>query len=303
MIVDAHAHVFRPAGVLERATDALAPAEREAPIEDLLAVMGAAGVGRAVLVPLASEDAYVAEVLAEHPERFAAVAVADRAVQARVADVSPVAALERRRAGFPFHALRTQWLGDPSRPLADSPMLPVLEHLAAEGLLLWTYLTPDQRPLLEQLPAAVPDLRIVLNHLGFFPHDMRVDAYGRPAFDDPLPAEHVESVLRLARHPSVYLMFSGQYALSRQGPPYSDLDPVVRRLADAFGAERMLWASDYPWTRDVPGYATLLDLAAAILPNASAAELQAIHGGTALRLFSHLRPHQEAHVDHAGRQR
>jgi L-fuconolactonase len=179
----------------------------------------------------------------------------------------------------------------------------VLGHLAAEGLLLWTYLPPEQRPLLEQLPATVPGLRIVLNHLGFFPHDMCVDRHGRPAFEDPFPAEHVESVLRLARHPTVHLMFSGQYALSREGPPYRDLDPVVRRLADAFGAGRMLWASDYPWTRDVPGYATLLDLAAASLADASAAELEAIHGGTALRLFSELRPRQEADVDHAGPQR
>ncbi len=86
-------------------------------------------------------------------------------------------------------------------------------------------------------------------------------------------------------------------------PRFEEIRPRIRRLADAFGGERMLWASDYPWTRDVPGYATLLELAAASLPNASTAELQAIHGGTALRLFSHLRPHQEAHVDHAGRQR
>jgi predicted TIM-barrel fold metal-dependent hydrolase len=51
----------------------------------------------------------------------------------------------------------------------------------------------------------------------------------------------------------------------------------------------MLWASDYPWTRDVPGYATLLTLAEQALEGASAAELDAIHGGTALKLFPGLR--------------
>ena len=85
-------------------------------------------------------------------------------------------------------------------------------------------------------------------------------------------------------------MFSGQYALSAEGPPYRDLDPVVRALADAFGPRRLLWASDYPWTRDVPGYGTLLTLAEQALPEASADDLSAIHGGTALRLFPHLRP-------------
>jgi L-fuconolactonase len=281
MIVDAHAHVFRPAHVVPRVVDALAPAEREAPVEDLLDVMAEAGVERAVLVPLGTEDAYVAEVLRAHPGRFAAVAVAN--------PLDGVDAIERRREAFAFHAVRMMWLGDPALPLLESPLLPVLRRLAADGLLLWTYLPPEQLPLLEQLPAAVPDLRIVLNHLGFFPRGMRVDELRRPAFDDPFPEPHVAAVLRLARFPTVHVMFSGQYALSRERPPYRDLDPIVRRLADAFGADRMLWASDYPWTRDVPGYATLLTLAQEALPGVSAAELAAIHGGTALNLFPSLR--------------
>jgi L-fuconolactonase len=289
MIVDAHAHVFLRADATPRAVDELAPAEREAPVEDLLAVMADAGVQRAVLVPLATEDAYVAQSLRAHPDRFAAVAVADAAVHGRQSGVDPVAALERRREGFPFHAVRTQWLGDPAAPLARSPMLPVLEHMAETGLVLWTYLTPDQLALLEQLPATVPDLGIVLNHLGFCPRDMRVDEHRRPAFREAFPPGSLDAVLRLADHPLTRVMLSGQYALSHQEPPYRDLDRVVQALAGAFGPERMLWASDYPWTRDVPGYQSLLELARQALPDASTEDLAAIHGGTALELFPHLR--------------
>jgi L-fuconolactonase len=288
VIVDGHAHVFRPATVAPRGVDELTPPERDAPVEDLLDTMAAADVERAVLVPLDSDDGYVAEVLREHPGRFAAVAVADSETQGRVLGVDPVAALERRRASFPFAAVRTQWLGDPERPLRESPMLPVLRHLSAAGLLLWSYLPPDQLPLLERLPEELPGLRIVLNHLGFCPHDMRVDEHRRPRFDDPFPRSRLEAVLGLARHPNVYLMLSGQYALSTGEPPYRDLDSVVRRLVAAFGTERTLWASDYPWTRDVPGYARQLDLAAEALPSASPPELAAIHGGTALDLFPEL---------------
>ena len=64
----------------------------------------------------------------------------------------------------------------------------------------------------------------------------------------------------------------------------------MRALADAFGPRRLLWASDYPWTRDVPGYATLLTLAEQALPDATPDDLAAIHGGSALELFPHLRP-------------
>ena len=288
MIVDAHVHVFRPADASPRGVDALAPAERDAPVEDLLDVMGAAGVDRAVLVPLGPEDAYVADVLRTDPRLFAAIAVADDVALGRTPQ-DPVAALRRRRERFAFHGVRTQWLGQPGRPLEDSPFLPVLRQMARVGLILWTYPTRDQQPLLARLPALVPELRIVLNHLGFCPHAMTVDEHGRPAFADPFPPGSVDAVAALARHDAVHLMVSGQYALSREAPPYRDLDEVVGRLSDAFGAERMLWASDYPWTRDAPGYRTMVDLPAATFPQASEAELAAIRGGTAAALFPHLR--------------
>jgi predicted TIM-barrel fold metal-dependent hydrolase len=75
-IIDAHAHVFRPATVFPRGVDELAPAERDAPVEDLLQLMVGSGVEAAVLVPLDAHDDYVAQVLAEYPETFAAIAVA-----------------------------------------------------------------------------------------------------------------------------------------------------------------------------------------------------------------------------------
>jgi L-fuconolactonase len=287
IVVDAHVHVFRPAAVHPRTVDELAPADRDAPVADLLAVHAAAGVSRAVLVPLGPEDDYVAGVLAAYPGRFAAVAVADQATQGRVPGTDPVAAL-RARLARGFAGLRTQWLGDPGRPLAESPMLPVLRELAARGLPLWSYLPPDQLPLLRELPRLVAGLRIVLNHLGFAPYDMRVDAHRRPAFADAFPPPVLDAVHELAAYPTCFLMFSGQYALSRAEPPYPDLTGIVRSLAAAYGADRLLWASDYPWTRDVPGLAELRTLAGRTLPGLTAAELAAIHGGTALSLFPSL---------------
>lgn len=289
MIVDAHAHVFLPAADSPRGTDALAPAERAAPINALTATMAEHGVGAAVLVPLDAHDDYVAEVLRDQPGRFAAVAVADDAVLGRRAGTDPLRALAARRERFAFHALRTGWLGDPAEPVENSPFLPVLRHLAAQDIPLWTYLPPPQLPLLEAALKAVPDLTIVLNHLGFCPVDMQVDEHRRPWFADPFPETTRAALRRIARHPRAHVMFSGQYALSRAEPPYRDLDDVVTEVADLFGARRMLWASDFPWPRNVPGYGALLELPARCLPGASSAELTEILGGTALRLFPHLR--------------
>jgi predicted TIM-barrel fold metal-dependent hydrolase len=263
VIVDAHLHVFRTAALDGREPDALVPAEREAPVEQLVELMDAHAVDRAVLVPLDDRDEYVASVLGP---RFAGIAVG-------------LHDLPARRERFAFDGVRTMTLDG-----VDDGLRWVAEH----DLVLWTYLTPDQLPNLVELPVRFPGLRIVLNHLGFFPYDMRVDEHGRPRFADPLPADRVDAIAGLARHPNVHVMLSGQYALSTEAPPYRDLDPVIRRLAEAYGADRLLWASDHPWIDEVPGYATMLSLPEHHLPDASAAELAAIRGGTALRLFPRL---------------
>jgi predicted TIM-barrel fold metal-dependent hydrolase len=262
VIVDGHVHVFRRAALDGREPDALVPAERDAPIEQLVALMDAHGIDRAVLVPLDQHDEYVASVL---DDRFAAVAVG-------------LHDLPARRERFAFDGVRTQRLDD----------VAALRWVADTGLVLWAYLTPDQLPALLALPERFPGMPIVLNHLGFFPHDMRVDDHGRPRFADPLPPERVEAVLSLARFANVHVMLSGQYALSAQAWPYRDLEPLTRRLADAYGADRMLWASDHPWIDDVPGYGAIAALPELALPDASPAELAAIRGGTALRLFPRL---------------
>lgn len=285
--VDGHVHVFRPAAVSPRGVDDLAPADRDAPVEDLLARMADAGVAAAVLVPLDGHDDYVADVLERHPGRFAAVAVAT-AAEHGTAGGDSVAALRSRRERWGFGALRTSWLGDPTRPVTDSPFLPVLRLLAHEGLPLWSYLPPQQLPLLEQLVGVLPDLRVVLNHLGFCPHDMWIDGHRRPRFDQPFPEPLVERLERLADAAAVHVLVSGQYALSAEQPPYADLFPVTRRLARAYGADRLLWGSDHPWPSDVPGYRRLARLVPEVLPDLDPGALARVMGGTARRLFPQL---------------
>jgi len=290
MMVDGHLHLFRPANVLPRVVDELAPAERDAPVEELVEEQDRLGVDAAVMVPLGPEDHYLGEVLRRFPRRFAGIAVANGATEGRKPGGDPVGALRRRRESVPFHGVRFRWIGEPGQPLEGSPAWPVLRRMATDGLVLWSYLPEEQLGLLEQLVRALPDLPVVLNHLGFCPRVMQVDAARRPRFNQPIPPPTLPRVVKLARWPQVHLMFSGQYAFSRTAPPYHDLDVVVRPLLEAFGAARTLWASDWPWIRDQPGYARLLTLPGRIPGGASPSELEDLLGGTTRRLFPHLVP-------------
>ena len=265
MIIDAHAHVFRPTSVSPRGTDILAPPERDAPVAELLSTMDRHGVDAAVLVPLDTHDDYVAEALAAHPGRFTAVAVA--------AAQETVGGLRARRARFPYRAVRAMWLGQPGEPVERSPFFPVLRYLADEGLPLWSYLPPDQLPLLPQAVEAIPELVVVLNHFGFTPVDMRADEHLRPWFAEPFPPGVLDILRGLADRPGVHLMFSGQYALSRA--------ETLAEITGWFTPDRILWGSDFPWPARIPGYQALLDLPRTVF---GGADLQQVLGGTAAKL-------------------
>jgi predicted TIM-barrel fold metal-dependent hydrolase len=47
----------------------------------------------------------------------------------------------------------------------------------------------------------------------------------------------------------------------------------------------MLWASDFPWILEVPGYEEQLNLVEILLPDQTQKELNLIKGGNAERLF------------------
>lgn len=277
MIVDAHVHVFRTkSDDPERTVDHIAPAEREAPVEMLEQVMAQAGVDGAVLVPLGPEDGYVAGVLAADPERFAGIAVARR-------DQDPDRVGMRLTEGG-FSGLRM--FGLPGDLAADPPWLPVLRRLAQDAKVLWLYPPPQDLVSVDAVASALPDLTIVLNHCGFTQAGIGVDGFGRPRIDSPVPQPHEAKVLALARHPNVAVILSGAYGFSSEDYPYPDVAGVVGRLADAFGASRLAWASDFPWIVDRPGYAQCLALVDHHLPGLSATERDAILGGTIRRLLN-----------------
>ena len=276
MTVDAHTHIFLSrSDDPERTVDDLAPADREAPLALLEQHMAAAGVDRAVLVPLGPEDDYVAQVIGAR-QRFAGIAVA------RANEDDPGMVSDRLARGG-FAGLRVFGLpgslGDPP------PWMPVLERLAADGKVLWLYPRAEDLPTVDAVAAQLPDLTIVLNHCGFTQAGIARDEHGRPRIDSPVPQPHENRVRALARHRNVAVILSGAYAFSAYDYPYRDVAGVVRRIADAFGVDRLAWASDFPWIVDRPGYRACLDLLDEQLPGLSPAEREAVVEGNIRRIL------------------
>lgn len=287
-VVDAHLHLFRarsetyPRDVI----DGMTPPEREEPAEEFLAAMERAGVDRAVIVPLSTHDHYLAEILRDFPGKFAGVGVYD-------ADAPDGAGQVARRAEqVGVQGLRFYGFGaDAGQAPEEMAVFPVLEAMREAGMVVWFYGSPDQVRLLDGAMELLPGLKVVLNHLGFCPDiwmEIKMDADMRPRFDIPLPPDSLELIEETAakRPDDLYVHVSGQYAFTGADYPHPDLQEVVDRVYEAFGAERMMMASDWPWIKHNPGYKETLALADLYLPDLTPPEREAIRGGTASSLFT-----------------
>jgi hypothetical protein len=88
----------------------------------------------------------------------------------------------------------------------------------------------------DEVAGRYPDLTLVVDHFGM----LQPPATER---DSP-PFRTLPELLALARHPNVAVKFCGAPALSQQAYPYADVWPELEQVLEAFGPDRLLWASD-----------------------------------------------------------
>jgi predicted TIM-barrel fold metal-dependent hydrolase len=79
-----------------------------------------------------------------------------------------------------------------------------------------------------------PGATVVIDHLG------RIGAGGTIRESD------VDALCALAGHENVYVKVSAFYALGNERRTHEDLIPFIRRVYDAYGPDRLMWASDAP---------------------------------------------------------
>ncbi|MGY8826235.1 MAG: amidohydrolase family protein [Candidatus Latescibacterota bacterium] len=113
-----------------------------------------------------------------------------------------------------------------------------------------------------------------------------VDHLCRIGAGQPIVDKDIDALCALAQYPQVMVKVSAFYALGAKKPPYTDLDPLIRRVYEAFGAERLMWASDCPYqVQDEHSYAASVDLVEKRLDFLSEQEREQLLGGTAAAFF------------------
>jgi predicted TIM-barrel fold metal-dependent hydrolase len=133
---------------------------------------------------------------------------------------------------------------------ALSPALPAfLRRLAERG---WWLELQCRAPVFPRIAPVLEEsgVRVLFDHLGcpdvsLGPHE--------PGF---------RALCAFAGRGEAAMKLSGAFRLSRRAHPHEDVAPFAAAAVEAFGQERCVWGSDYPflWTGSPPAYADTLAL-------------------------------------------
>jgi L-fuconolactonase len=248
-------------------------------VEELVAAMDAAHVEAATIVHAStvygSDNSYVADSVARYPERFVGVGGIDprRPDALRQLDywVS-----NRGLAGMRVFAGGSTvggatWLDDlalkPFWDLATSLNIPL--HLQVRF---------EDTARVSVIAEAHPQLSIVLDTLALMPVD------DGPRFRSAQP------VFDLAHHSNVRLKVTN-LNLKAAVTPASTPQALIAALIGAFGAQRIMWGSNFPNTRPEGGapYSALVDEAERALRECSLEDRNWILAGTACACYPRLK--------------
>jgi L-fuconolactonase len=228
ILIDSHVHVFKHDPAFPFAPGAHPPAE-DASVETLLSLMQANNVSRTVIIQVIHykwDNSYLASVLKRYPDQFHGVC--------RVNPEDPAAPdrLTRLTHEQGFHGVRISPSAGLDGDWIRGPLMPPLWRRCDQLKVPMTLLAPVTRmpdliPLIEQNP----DLIVVIDHMA------------DSSLDQP---QQLDLLLALARYPRVFVKISHMWSLSKQPYPYADAMAQARRLHQTFGAERLMWGTDWP---------------------------------------------------------
>ena len=202
-------------------------------VEELMAECRPHGVTRVVLIQntfYREDHSYLLDTMRAFPGSFGGVAIVDPTKTDE--PVPQMKALARQGIrGFRVRARAEAvptWLESPA-------MRAVWQTAAEEGLFVCLLANEDALPDLYRVCETYPETPVVIDHCG------RIGVSGT------IERTYLDALLRLAEFETVNVKISAFYALGKKEAPYTDLAPMIRELRDAYGAERLMWATDCPF--------------------------------------------------------
>lgn len=237
MKVDAHVHVW----------DQNYPPHPDHPLPDnllgtaadLVQKMDLAGINKTVIVQPINykfNHSCVADAVTHHPNRFAAVALANTSL-------SPAKAcqeLEHLVAELGFRGVRLNPTFTDTG-FADETVKAVVRKAGELDVPVTLFARQHHLDDVATLLQGYPDTKILLDHFAFC----------KPGKDEAA----MNKVLAMGRRfDQLYVKTSAWFRVSGQPWPHRDLHAPLTDLLSAFGANRLLIGSDYPFVKEQYDY-------------------------------------------------
>lgn len=278
MIVDSHVHVISPDRErypLRSAPDFLSPSpgpwyiETPVSLEQLLAKTSAAGVERVVLVQAMAaygyDSAYHADSAAQHPGRLAGIC----AVDPLATDGPDQLAYWVRERGVQGLRLTTRRY---NLRIDDPRSFPLWERAANLRIPIGILTSPEHLHAIGAMAARFPSIAIALDHAA------GIEGAANDADADAL--------IDVAVQPNIYVKLT-----TVNLAPLPALGPAAlarwRRIVAAFGAQRLMWGSNYPVSQEGT-YANMVKLGQNAPLFESDEERRWYMSGTALQVWPSL---------------
>ena len=241
MIIDSHCHAWTRWPYQPPVPDD----EQRGRVEQLLHEMDINGVDQAMIVCAQIDhnpenNAYIARMVAQYPERLHQVADVDCSWSPTYHQPGAADRLRQAAEQWPLKGFTHYLKGDDDGAWLYSDEGLAFFRVAAEKRLIASIACrPHQQPALRKVAAQFPSVPIVCHHLA-----------GLRAKQEP-PHNNLKTVLESASVPNIYIKLSGFAYCSdvNWDFPYADTHWIIRALYEQFGPYRMCWGSDYPVVR------------------------------------------------------
>jgi L-fuconolactonase len=243
------------------------------PVEVLLHQMDANGVEKATLVQVRGQfdNRYLMGCVQRFPARFRAVVGVD--TDRPDAPESLAQWVDEGAVGVRLGPAVRSPGGDP---------LAIWRKAAELGIPVSAFGSPDEFTSrgFELVLTELPSLPVIIEHLG------RIGRHEAP------PYSTFRKILALARYPNAYIKVHGLGEICPRPMPFpqpmrfENVPPFMEMAYEAFGANRIMWGSDFPPVAGREGYRNALQWPMEHIPFRSEADKEWIFGMTALSLFN-----------------
>lgn len=160
-------------------------------------------------------------------------------------------------------------------------LAPVFKFLEDKHLTFDALVLPKHLVNLQELLVRHPKLRVVIDHGG------KPDIAKALGFDieNSVNQQWAINIEQLAKNDNVFCKLSGLMTEAGEKACYEDIEPYMAHLLKCFGAEKLMWGSDWPVVNLTSDYSSWLDIATQFIEKQPEQDQRNIWSGAAKKFY------------------